>query len=292
MSKLALCVCIVAAAAACTKNESKLDAVANAPMPAASAPASSGGGGGSVDSRLARVERRLDKVIQILQQAMPPEGPDPSKVYSVPVGQHDPVEGPADAKITIVEAFEFMCPYCYMVNPTIDKIIQQYPKDVRVVGKYMVIHGAPAAQAAQIACAAHKQGKYTPVKSALWEGLFKMEGGRPTMKQENANLDAMKKLATDAGADAMKLDADIEACKGWIADSSQSLRPLGVNGTPSFFINGRFIQALEFAQFDAMIKEELAKADKAIADGVPQTAYYQKQIVEKGETKAKSRFED
>jgi hypothetical protein len=112
------------------------------------------------------------------------------------------------------------------------------------------------------------------------------------MRTENANLDAMKKVAVAAGADAARLDADMEGCTAWIADSSQSLRPLGVNGTPSFFINGRFLQALEVEQFDALIKEELAKADKAIADGVPQGDYYQRQIVAKGEKKAKGRFED
>ena len=291
MSKLALCACILAAA--CTKNESRLDKVPPPTAEAAPGVAEVGPrGDSSAEARLARVERRLDKVISILQQALPPDAPDPSVVYSVPVSASDPIEGPADAKVTIVEAFEFMCPYCYVVNPTIDKVLAKYPKDVRVVSKYMVIHGQPAAQAAQIACAAHKQGKYAPVKAALWEALFKMENNRPTMRTENANLDTMKKVAVAAGADAARLDADMQGCSAWITESSQALRPLGVNGTPSFFINGRFIQAMELEQFDALIKEELAKADKAIADGVAQGDYYQRQIVAKGEKKAKGRFED
>src|SRR5687767_5996907 len=189
MSKLALCMCI-AAAAACTKNESRLDGVPAAPT--ASAPAAARGGG-TVDSRLARVERRLDKVIALLEQNLPPEAPDPSLTFSVPIAAADPVEGPADAKVTIVEAFEFLCPYCYMVNPVIDRVRAKYPKDVRVVGKSFLIHGQPAAQAAQVACAAHKQGKYTAVKTALWNGLFKEEGGQPQMQKDLVNLDAMKK---------------------------------------------------------------------------------------------------
>jgi protein-disulfide isomerase len=291
MFKLALCVCIVAAAA-CTKNDSRLDGVppasAEAEAPGAAPPAPTG----SVESRLTRVERRLDKVIAILERALPPDGPDPTAVYAVPVSPLDPVEGPADAKVTIIEAFEFLCPYCYMVNPTLEKILEKYPKDVRIVAKYLPIHGEPAVQAAQVACAANKQGKYRQVKAALWEGLFKMDGNRPSMKQENANPGAMKQIASGAGADAAKLEADLEGCKAWVAESTQTLRPLGVNGTPSFFINGRFLQALEFGQFDALIKEELAKADKAIADGTPQGQYYERQIVGKGEKKAKGRFED
>jgi len=290
MNKLALCLCL-AAAAACTKNESRLDGVSGTsgqdPSPGVAPRAT-----GSVESRLARVERRLDKVISLLEQNLPPEPPDAATTFSVPISPSDPVEGPADAKVTIVEAFEFLCPYCYLVSPTVNKLLEKYPKDVRVVSKYLVIHGDKAVLAAQVGCAAHKQGKYTQVKNALWNGLFKLEGEGPKAQTENLNLDAMKKLAADAGADPARLDADLEGCQGWIQDSARALAPLGVNSTPSFFINGRFLQSLDFDQFDAMIKESLAKADKAIADGVPQADYYKREIVGKGVKRAKGRFED
>jgi protein-disulfide isomerase len=295
MSKLALWMCI-AAAIGCTKQESPLeksaalgDAMSSMQRPGVVA---SSGGGGPVEDRLARVERKLQRVATELDRALGPAKPDPSTVYSVPISADDPVEGPADAKVTIVEAFEFLCPYCAMVNPTIDKIMQTYPKDVRIAYKYIVIHGQPAIAAAQIACAAHKQGKFTPVKAALWAGLFQIEEGRPKLQEQNANVDAMKKLAVSAGADAAKLDADLAGCNGWLQSSSNTLRPLAVNSTPSFFVNGRFIQTLDFAEFDAIIKEELAKADKAIADGVPQAEYYAREIVAKGAKQTKGRFED
>jgi protein-disulfide isomerase len=290
MSKLALCVCIVAATA-CTKNESRLDAVSGTSGQGAAAGAATRASG-SVESRLERVERRLDKVIAILEQNLPPDGPDANTVYSVPISANDPVEGPADAKVTIVEAFEFLCPYCYLVNPTVAKLLEKYPKDVRLVNKYLLIHGDKAVLAAQVGCAAAKQGKYPQVKAALWNGLFKLEGDRPKPVEENLNLDAMKKLAVDAGADPAKLEGDLEGCKAWLQDSARTLQPVGVNSTPSFFINGRFLQSMDLEQFDAMIKEELAKADKAIADGVPQGEYYQRQIVAKGAKRAKGRFED
>lgn len=289
MRKLALCACL-AAAAACTKNESRLDGVpGTAGGPSAGASHASGG---SVESRLARVERRLDKVISLLEQNLPPDSPDTNTIYSVPVSASDPVEGPANAKVTIVEAFEFLCPYCYLVNPTVAKLLEKYPKDVRVVSKYLLIHGDKAVLAAQVACAAHKQGKFTQVKAALWNGLFKMDGERPTPVAENLNLDAMKKLAIGAGADPARLEADLEGCKAWIQDSARVLTPVGVNSTPSFFINGHFLQTMDPDQFDAAIQQELAKVDKAIADGVPAGDYYQREIVAKGTKRAKGRFED
>jgi protein-disulfide isomerase len=284
------------AAAACTKNESRLDAVSATPPAKTAAPAAAPRGtsatGNATEDRLSRVERRLDKVIALLEQNLPPPPPDPGTVFSVPVSPLDPVEGPADAKVTIVEAFEFLCPACYMVYSTVDQILEKYPRDVRVVGKYVVIHRQPAVWAAQVGCAAHKQGKYTAVKKALWNGLFKLEGQRPVMQNDNATLDAMKKLAVEAGADPARLEADLPGCILWVQESDRTLRPLGVGGTPTFFINGRPLPSFDPAAFDALIKEEIAKADKAIADGVPQAAYYQRQIVDRGVKKAKGRFED
>lgn len=291
MSKLALLVCIVAAVA-CTKHESRLDQVAESAPGAATVPAPRGGG--TQEERLARLERKVDKIASALEQAMGPAEPDPNTLYSVPISPNDPVEGPADAKVTIVEAFEFLCPYCALVNPVIDQVLAKYPKDVRVAGKYVVIHGQPAVMAAMVACAANKQGKYSQVKSALWNGLFKIENGRPNMQQENATLDAMKKLATDAGADATRLEADMQdpSCREWLQGSARTLTPLGINGTPAFFVNGKYTPARSLEDFEAAIKGAIATADKAIADGVPQAEYYQREVVAKGAKRAKGRFED
>jgi predicted DsbA family dithiol-disulfide isomerase len=279
MTKLALCL-IVNLAAACTKAESKLDKVTGEPMPSSSGVATSHTPSGDPGDRLARVERRLEKVIEILEQALPPAEPDKDKTYAAPISAIDPTEGPADAKVTIVEAFEFLCPYCYIVNPTLEQLRAKFPKDVRIVGKYMVIHGQPALPPAMIACAAAKQGKYNQVKEALWSTIFKMDNNRPSVQQDQLPIDNLKKVAVAAGLDAAKLDAELASgdCQKWLQDSQTSLRPLGVNATPSFF--------------EEMVKAEIAKADKAIADGVAQADYYEKEIVGKGLKKVKGRFED
>lgn len=282
---------VVVAVAGCTNEPSKLSTAtppATATAPAAAAPS------GNVEERLARVERRLDKVVDILEQAMPPNEPDPDGTYAVPIDPVDPVQGPADAKVTIVEGFEFLCPYCYMVNPTVDQILQKYPKDVRLVSKYLIIHGPPAIAPGMAACAAAKQGKFKEMKAALWGHLFKMDGDRPTVQPEQAQEDNLEKLAKDAGVDVAKMKTDMQACSSWLESSKSTLGPFGVNGTPAFFINGRYINGAQpFEEFDKVIQEELAKADKVIADGSVKPAdYYDKQIVAKGLKKVKGRFED
>src|SRR4051812_5959797 len=98
---------LLAAAMGCQQNPSKLDSIpgsatAEKPVagdetaapskPAADLPK-------DADARLARVERRLDKVIGILEQAGATRAePDPSLTYSVPIDEVDPQEGPKDAK--------------------------------------------------------------------------------------------------------------------------------------------------------------------------------------------------
>lgn len=298
MKTTLLCLVVAASAMGCKDKPSKLDSVMTkktegdgasaSTTPAADLPK-------DAEGRLERVERRLDKVVAILEQALPPSEPDPETTYAVKVDEIDPIEGPKDAKVTIVEGFEFLCPYCFMVNPTIEKIVEKYPKDVRVVSKYLLIHGQPAVAPGMLACAAGKQGKYAQVKAALWNNLFKMEEGRPKMQQENNTPESLDKIAAQAGLDVAKAKADMASpeCQAWLTKSRETLSPLGANGTPAFFINGRYVSGAQpFEVFDRLVQEEKAKADEAIANGVSASDYYNDRIVAKGVKKVKGRFED
>ena len=73
------------------------------------------------------------------KEALPPSEPDPAARYAVPIDPRDPQEGPREAKVTIVEGFEFLCPYCFMANATVEQILAKYPRDVRVL--ILEVHG-------------------------------------------------------------------------------------------------------------------------------------------------------
>jgi protein-disulfide isomerase len=292
--KLVSAALLLVIAAGCTREPSRLDPIAT-PPPAPAAKAITSVGPSDPGDRLARLERRLDKVISFLDQNLPPAEPEPNKTYSVAIEPIDPVEGPADAKVTIVEAFEFLCPYCYMVNPTVQQIVAKYPKDVRLVSKYLVIHGAPAIAPGLAACAAAKQGKYKEMKAALWAHLFKIENGQPKLQTDQVDAASLEKIAGEAGLDVAKLKAEMEKpeCQQWLRASQEAMRPLGATATPAFFINGRFINGAQpIEKFEEVIQQEMAKADKAIADGVSGADYYQRVVVGKGEKTVKGRFED
>jgi protein-disulfide isomerase len=248
-------------------------------------------GTGTVEQRLARLEKRVNQISEILIAALPPKEADPSKTYAVAIDPIDPVEGPADAKITIVEGFEFLCPYCYRANPTIEQVLKTYPKDVRLVNKYFLIHGPPAIPPGLAACAANKQGKYSEMKKALWDKIW--GSGQPDKDQ--LTPDNMVKIAGDLKLDTDKFKADMQSpdCQRWLQESQETLAPVGTTGTPSFYVNGRHLNgAVPFEDFKKVVDEELDKANKAIAGGVPQAEYYQREILGKGDKKVAGYFED
>jgi protein-disulfide isomerase len=280
--------CAVAVVAAC-QAESRLDRVAPASAPAVAKPPA---GATDVESRLARLEHRLDKITEVLDRTLPPAEPDGSAVYSVPIDPRDPQQGPADAKVTIVEGYEFLCPYCYMVNPALDQILAKYPKDVRLVSKYLVVHGQAAIPPGIAACAAAKQGKFKELKAALWSHLFKMNGGDPEIQTDQIGPNNLPKIAQDAGLDTKKLATDMTNgdCSTWLQDNLSQFKTLGASATPTFFINGRYTAgAMSFEELDKMVADAIARADRS---GVPAASYYDSEVVAKGAKRVKGRFED
>src|SRR5262249_3049022 len=213
----------------------------------------------------------------------PPEN-DPNAVYSVTIGD-SPVKGPAGAKVTIVEAAEFACPFCRMAEGTMERIAKEYPNDVRFVWKHYVVHPQVATTPALATCAAQKQGKFWEMKHAVWDAAWEMVNDRPRMKDAKLlSQENMEKVASDLGLDMTKFKADMasQACKDQIAQAQQAMSTVGVDGTPGFFVNGRPLSGAQpFESFKAVIDQELKKPDDAIKGGPKAEDYSQKFVVEK-----------
>ena len=72
-------------------------------------------------------------------------------------------------------------------------------------------------------------------------------------------------------------------CVTQVQGDMKALAQLGVNATPGFFINGRFLSgAMPIEQFSALIDEELKKANERIQQGTPAASYYQQWVIDKG----------
>ncbi len=189
--------------------------------------------------------------------------PDPEHVrgeasrtpnYGVPVGEGRPVKGPADALVTIVEFGAFDCDDCRAQQSTLKRLLAKYPSDVRLVFRNLAETGS-ARRSAQIALAAHQQGKF-------WEAHDRLMASKDEFTPETA-----AQLATDLGLD---VDAFNRVLRSRDADSPAELLQedaavLGVfrgkAPAPLFFVNGRYLDGkATFEDFDRLVIEEKAKA--------------------------------
>jgi predicted DsbA family dithiol-disulfide isomerase len=99
-------------------------------------------------------------------------------------------------------------------------------------------------------------------------------------KFDDAHID---KLAKEAKLDLRRYREDVESCLVDVTDDGALMRRLAVSATPTFFINGRFLEgAKDEAAFSALIDEELAKAGAAIKAGVPADKIYEQQVLARG----------
>jgi protein-disulfide isomerase len=251
-----------------------------------------------------QLEEKIDKLtaaVDKMQKAVeagggraaaqqPPRRPsaDPTKTYAVSV-DGAPSEGPADAKITIIKAYEYACPFCEKVRPTIDELKKKYGNDLRVVYKQFVVHPQTATAPSLAACAGAKQGKFTQIEDLLWSKFFgqwlRERATDPDKCWTTAEgCPKLEGLAKEAGMDVAKFKADMKGeCVAQIQKEQGELSQFGVSATPAFFINGRFLSGAQpTPNFITIIDEELKKANERVAQGTPAADYYKTWVVEKG----------
>jgi protein-disulfide isomerase len=141
-----------------------------------------------------------------------------------------PVGGNPDGDVTLVEFFDYNCPYCRRVAPTVAEIMAT-DSDLRVVYKEFPILGPGSTFAARAALGAQKQGKYAPFHEAL------MAAG------ESLGEAQVLEIARAVGLDTEQLRAEMQdpAIEEAIARNLQLAHALGITGTPSFVIGDRVV---------------------------------------------------
>jgi protein-disulfide isomerase len=194
---------------------------------------------------------------------------DDKTVWKVPVTKDDPVRGPADALVTMVEWSDFQCPFCKRVEPTIKQITDTYGADVRVVWKDNPLpfhqRAKPAATLARMAYDAKGDKGFWAAHDALYEG------------QANLEDDGLQKIATSVGLSwaSVKSAIDSDKYKDLFGASTDLASDLNARGTPHFFINGRRLSGAQpFENFKKIIDDEIVKGKALVAKGVPRAKIY------------------
>lgn len=185
------------------------------------------------------------------------EGEPTKKVVAGPVDSlirpHSPIIGPRNAPVTIVEFFDPSCEACRAFYPTVKGIVAKYPKDVRLVMRYLPLHPG-SAEAILILEAARVQGKLEPVTAALLEAQPDWHDGKMDgawVAAEKAGLDVAKARAMPT-TDAM----------AWMEQDIADARAVGVKGTPTFFVNGEMLVQPSPEQVDARVQAAVASKGK------------------------------
>ena len=150
---------------------------------------------------------------------------------SVPVSDdRDHVDGPADAPVTLVEYGDYECPYCGAAFPIVKRIQRQMAGRLRFVFRNFPIttshpHAEAAAEAAE---AAGAQGRFWEMHDRLYENQRNLTGADLRLYAESLGLDL------ERFDDELDQHAHVERVR---EDFMSGVRS-GVNGTPTFFING------------------------------------------------------
>lgn len=161
-----------------------------------------------------------------------------------------PVLGNPEGDVTLVEFFDYNCPYCRRASEDVEALIAEDP-DLRVVMREWPILGEDSVEAARASLAAAKQDGYEAFHFALMSGEGRVDDA------------AIEAAAEEAGLDLERLRADMEAPEvdDHIAASMELAEALGVTGTPAFVVGDSVVPGAVPAEELARLVEEARAAE-------------------------------
>ena len=196
-----------------------------------------------------------------------------SSASGVPLGD-SPQRGPSDAWVTVVEFSDFECPFCGLAEPNVSELLALYPDDVRVVYKHFPLpqhaHARSAANAAECARAQGPapDGYFWEMHDLLFANQASL--GEAALAGYASRIPGLDATAWQTCFDARTYDSRVKS------DASLGAR-IGVNGTPTFLINGeRVVGAQPLPTLQAAVE---SARDAAIASGIPRADYYDQAVL-------------
>ena len=174
---------------------------------------------------------RLSREAGVTVTIHPPDSP----VMTIPVGD-DPAWGSPAAPVTIVEFADFECPACKDSLPVLRQLRDLYKDQVRLVYRDFPLSGHPQARpAAEAAHCAHEQGKFWAYHDALFAQAPDLKPSDYMVLAERLGLNPAEFTACLAGT----------RPKAAVVRDLAEAQGLGLSGTPTFFINGRYLAGFQ-----------------------------------------------
>jgi protein-disulfide isomerase len=190
-------------------------------------------------------------------------------IWKMPI-KGAPVLGAKDALVTIVEFFDYQCPYCRRVEGTMAELLTRYPKDLRIVLRQNPLpfhmRALPAANLALEARAEKGDAGFLDANRALFSDTrSKLEDADLLAIGKDLKLDEKRvQSAITGNTHAAEIEADADLATDFKA-----------SGTPYFFINGlRLSGAQPIENFVTAIDAQLKVASSLVAAGTPRASVY------------------
>lgn len=162
------------------------------------------------------------------------------QVATLEIKSNDWAVGPVDAKAILVEYLDFECEACGAFYPIVTQLKEEYKDDMRLVVRYFPLPGHKNSRTAAHAVeAAGKQGKFWEMYNILFTKQSEWS------EQPVANQDQFEKYAVEAGVmniEQWKKDVVSDEVKKRVDDSYKEAVSLNLQGTPSFFLDGKKIE--------------------------------------------------
>jgi protein-disulfide isomerase len=187
------------------------------------------------------IRRNPDVLVEILQKYAIEQQAKEKKVQAEAIAKvrkntksmigDSPVSGASNRQIVMVAFSDFQCPYCATADKSIKQFMAKHKDKVTLVYKYFPltqIH-PEALPAARAAWAANKQGKFWDYHDALYANQSKLG--------EAFYIETATKLKLDLN----KFNADRKLADDFIVQDFKLGRKLGVDGTPTFIMNGEVV---------------------------------------------------
>lgn len=158
--------------------------------------------------------------------------------------------GSAEAKATLVEFSDFECPACGQAYPVVKQVVEKYKDELRFVFRHFPLDQHPNAfLAAQAAEAAGAQGKFWEMHDLLFDN------------QANLSQDVINGLAVELKLDMDKFTKELSdgTYAQKVRDEVSDGVALGINATPTFYLNNKKLSLFSFNDLEEEIGKVLGK---------------------------------
>ena len=173
-----------------------------------------------------------------------------------PIVESDWKKGNPDSKITLIEYADFQCPACAQYYPILNQLFAEYGDRILFVYRHfplIKIH-ANAVIAAQAADAAGAQGKFWEMHNLIYEN----QSAWANLSNSQA-ADVYSGYASELGLNMEKFNSEMKSSESRERNLKAYNRAIeiGLSATPTFFLNGKFMQPRSYDEFKQLIEDAI-----------------------------------